>query len=134
MTKKKDYKCSECGLEIVIYKEENHELPEAECQGCHAMTMRPIGKTVPGEDSGGVITEMSFSERCDLMRKQIGKDAQIVKYLRDAPIFKSEEQYSGQHDEMKANITLAYRHLEDARMRIGKILQAAGDGISILDK
>ncbi len=35
---------------------------------------------------------------------------------------------------MKANIMLTYRHLEDARMRIGKILQAADDGVSILDK
>ncbi len=36
--------------------------------------------------------------------------------------------------EMTAKIMLAYRHLEDARMRVGKILQAAGDGVSILDK
>jgi len=78
--------------------------------------------------------EMTFNERCDLMRKQIGIDAQIIKYLKEARVFDGEEAYSGQHDEMKDNITLAYRHLEDARMRVGKILQAAGDGVSILDK
>ena len=37
-------------------------------------------------------------------------------------------------DEVIANITLAYRHLEDARMRLGKALQADDDGVSIYDK
>ena len=36
--------------------------------------------------------------------------------------------------ELQANIELIKRHLEDARMRVGKILQAADDGVSILDK
>lgn len=36
--------------------------------------------------------------------------------------------------EMIANITLAYRHLEDARMRMGKVIQAHEGGISIYDK
>jgi len=48
--------------------------------------------------------------------------------------FDNEQKYSGQFGEMKANIMLTYRHLEDARMRVGKILQAADDGVSILDK
>lgn len=38
------------------------------------------------------------------------------------------------HSEMIANAKLAYRHLEDARMRIGKCLQAYGGGVSIYDK
>lgn len=33
-----------------------------------------------------------------------------------------------------ANITLAFRHLEDARMRLGKAIQALDGGISIYDK
>ena len=36
--------------------------------------------------------------------------------------------------EVIANIMLSYRHLEDARMRLGKALQADGDGVSIYDK
>lgn len=36
--------------------------------------------------------------------------------------------------EMLANYTLAYRHLEDARMRIGKVIQALEGGVSIFDK
>lgn len=38
------------------------------------------------------------------------------------------------HSEMIANATIAYRKLEDARMRIGKCLQAHGGGVSILDQ
>lgn len=36
--------------------------------------------------------------------------------------------------EMKANIMLAYRHLEDARMRLGKVIQAQEGGVSCYDK
>lgn len=39
----------------------------------------------------------------------------------------------GSRGEALANLTLAYRHLEDARMRLGKVLEAA-DGMSILDR
>ena len=35
---------------------------------------------------------------------------------------------------MAANITLAFRHLEDARMRLGKVIQAYQGGISKFDK
>ena len=36
--------------------------------------------------------------------------------------------------EGKANVMLTYRHLEDARMRLGKVLQAEDGGVSIYDK
>jgi hypothetical protein len=36
--------------------------------------------------------------------------------------------------EVLANLTLAYRHLEDARMRLGKALQELDGGVSIYDK
>jgi len=32
-----------------------------------------------------------------------------------------------------ANLQLAHRHLEDARMRLGKVIQALEGGVSILD-
>lgn len=34
--------------------------------------------------------------------------------------------------EVAANITIAYRALEDAAMRFGKAIQASGDGVSPL--
>lgn len=36
--------------------------------------------------------------------------------------------------EMAANATLAYRHLEDASMRLGKVIQAYDGGVSVYDK
>ena len=35
---------------------------------------------------------------------------------------------------MIANTILAYRHLEDAAMRLGKALQAMNGGVSIFEK
>lgn len=71
---------------------------------------------------------------CSELRVEIKEVGQRVLMGQNVPVFDKDEAYRGQHSEMKANIMLAYRHLEDARMRIGKILQAAGDGVSILDK
>lgn len=39
-----------------------------------------------------------------------------------------------QQSEMKANIMLAYRHMEDVTMRLGKVVQAVQGGVSIYDK
>lgn len=36
--------------------------------------------------------------------------------------------------EVIANLTLAYRHLEDASMRLGKCIQAIDGGISVYDR
>lgn len=36
--------------------------------------------------------------------------------------------------EVIANIQLCYRHLEDAKMRLGKCVQALDGGVSIYDK
>ena len=36
--------------------------------------------------------------------------------------------------EMIANLTLSYRHLEDASMRFGKAIQAKDGGVSVYDK
>jgi hypothetical protein len=36
--------------------------------------------------------------------------------------------------EVIANVMLAYRHLEDASMRLGKVIQAIDGGVSVYDK
>lgn len=36
--------------------------------------------------------------------------------------------------EAMANLVLAYRHLEDASMRLGKAIQALDGGVSVYDK
>lgn len=45
-----------------------------------------------------------------------------------------EDSFPGQTGEILGQITLAFRHLEDARMRIGKVIQYSGDGVSCFDK
>ena len=78
--------------------------------------------------------EENLKETCDKLRKDIADSGVMAKDLMLHSDFDGEQSYVGQHSEMKANIMLTYRHLEDARMRVGKILQAAGDGVSLLDK
>lgn len=46
----------------------------------------------------------------------------------------NEDSFPGQTAEILGQLTLAFRHLEDARMRIGKVIQYSGDGISCFDK
>ena len=36
--------------------------------------------------------------------------------------------------EAYANVTIAFRHLEDASMRLGKVIQALDGGVSVYDK
>ena len=44
------------------------------------------------------------------------------------------EQRRENRGEMLANLTLAYRHLEDASMRLGKAIQAHDGGTSVYDR
>ena len=37
-------------------------------------------------------------------------------------------------EEVMPNLTLAYRHLEDAAMRLGKVMQALDGGTSVYDR
>lgn len=64
--------------------------------------------------------------------KQVAKD---VKFLAD--IAKKGEHVKGENEdtgEVIANLMLAYRALEDASMRLGKVLQAHDGGVSVYDK
>lgn len=47
--------------------------------------------------------------------------------------FEGEQAYVGQHHEMLAQAELALRAVEEARMRLGKVLQYGRDGKSIYD-
>lgn len=75
-----------------------------------------------------------FDAVCQNLRKTIKIIAEDVSNLHVSPSFQIEELYAGQHDEMHANITLSYRHLEDAAMRLGKAIQAYDEGKSVYDK
>lgn len=78
--------------------------------------------------------ETTIKDQSNNLRADILKITTAVNALHQSGEFKNEQSSSGQHSEMHANITLAYRHLEDARMRLGKVIQAHDGGVSCYDK
>lgn len=78
--------------------------------------------------------ESKIEEVCYEFRKKCLELEKDIRALMSHSVFKSEQERIDQHSEMKANIMLTVRHLEDARMRAGKIVQASGSGVSILPK
>lgn len=72
-----------------------------------------------------------IKQKCDIYRDLIKSSAEGVKKLKSDPHFKAD---NPSNSEMLANIMLAYRHLEDARMRLGKVIQAFDGGVSCYDK
>lgn len=61
---------------------------------------------------------------CEALRREIKVIADRLNSLR----------YQEGPGEALANATLAYRHLEDASMRLGKAIQVLDGGISVYDK
>lgn len=62
---------------------------------------------------------------CEMLRRQIKGIAEATRAL----VVPGDEQ-----GEAKANVMLAYRHLEDASMRLGKAVQAIDGGVSVYDR
>ena len=76
----------------------------------------------------------TLESQCERLRGNIKDTADEVKAMMESDAFDEEEIFTRQHSEMKANIMLSYRHLEDARMRLGKVMQQIQGGISKYDK
>lgn len=71
-----------------------------------------------------------YKADCEELRRDI---KHIADKLRR--IYRPPEPYDpSQPAEAYANATLAYRHLEDASMRLGKAIQAIDGGTSVYDK
>lgn len=68
------------------------------------------------------------------LRAQLLDIEKRVRAVADHEDFKGEQAFAGQHGEMIAQSKLALRHVEDARMRLGKVLQYGRDGVSIYDR
>ena len=73
-------------------------------------------------------------DECFILRERIENMKANIRSIKDIQISSfwnkdncTDEQFS----EMKANLMLAYRHLEDARMRLGKVVQAYDGGTSV---
>ena len=81
------------------------------------------------------LTPMQKMEaRCTEHRNAIRDLGELVRSLMVGECYNGEELFMGQHAEMKANVMLAVRHLEDARMRVGKVMQQIQGGVSIFDR
>jgi hypothetical protein len=76
----------------------------------------------------------SFDEVAKTNRTLIKGIALQVKAMHEHEQFLVYEPPTPDYDEMHANITLCYRHLEDAAMRLGKAIQAFDGGVSVYDK
>ena len=78
--------------------------------------------------------EMTVKELADELRADLKKIEDRTRLLMQHGVYQGEQAFPNQHGEMKAQTMLAVRHIEDARMRLGKVCQYADDGVSILDK
>lgn len=74
-----------------------------------------------------------FRDKINELRKEIRDIDSQVKALMNHTVFMNLPKVADS-SEMKANIMLSYRHLEDARLRLGKALQAEDGGTSVYDK
>lgn len=83
---------------------------------------------------GAVDREMTIEEKANALRQKCREIEIDIRDLMNDRTFKGEQTFPAQHGEMKSHIMLAVRHLEDARMRLGKVIQYSGDGVSIFDK
>lgn len=77
--------------------------------------------------------ETPFNERCYEMRDRLKVLARQVQGLKAHSSCSAAGKVmpGGDRGEMIANIMLAYRHLEDAAMRLGKAVQAFDGGTSV---
>lgn len=76
------------------------------------------------------ITRIANSLRVSIKNVAAGTKRTLVAMRRSDNVFKEPIDIG----EVLANLTLAYRHLEDASQRLGKVIQAADGGVSVYDK
>lgn len=96
--------------------------------------LKPKHKTIMGNETERAMSAPEFAEflRSDI--KVIEKQARSLMTWHGMVTPPTAEKMYHHEGEMKAHILLAVRHLEDARMRLGKVIQYSGDGESCYDK
>ena len=78
--------------------------------------------------------EETLEDLCNSLRTELKVIEDKVRAMKRRSEFNHKpENYPGQHDEMINQSILSVRHIEDARMRLGKVLQYSRDGVSIFD-
>ena len=73
-----------------------------------------------------------FDTECSRLRLALKESAVLVRMLMGHPYFNALPT-EADASEIKANIMLCYRHMEDAVMRLGKAIQAFDGGKSVYD-
>ncbi|HKP08334.1 MAG TPA: hypothetical protein VJU58_13860 [Microbacterium sp.] len=76
----------------------------------------------------------SIKEIATSLRKALLEIEHTVRAIKEHPEIKTPDAYPGQHGEMIAQSMLALRAIEEARMRLGKVLQYGRDGVSVYDR
>jgi len=76
---------------------------------------------------------LAEEEMLNSLRQDIKGVAQKVKDFENGIHNREEKHVEEDFGEMIANAMLAYRCLEDASMRLGKVLQAKNGGVSVYD-
>jgi len=92
---------------------------------------RETQQTTNAPDPGEVDEQLRIV--CRAYRYELLEIEKALRAMKDHPAIKHPDTYPGQRGEMIAQSMLAVRHIEDARMRLGKVLQYGRDGISIYD-
>ena len=71
---------------------------------------------------------------CNTVRADLQKHERMIRNdITDPHLLEQPDTTPGQTEEVKAQLTLALRSIESARMRLGKAIQYAGDGVSCYD-
>ncbi len=76
----------------------------------------------------------NFKESVSALRAETMLLERATRALMKHDVFNNHPPLPDEQGEMRANIMLAVRHLEDARMRMGKAIQWSEGGTSIFDK
>ena len=84
--------------------------------------------------SGGFVPPQDIIGKCNEARALMLSWEKHIHELMLCPDLSDEATPATTPGEAKSNIMLAYRHMEDARMRIGKVIQAMSGGVSVYDK
>ncbi|NDK08263.1 hypothetical protein EOM39_03355 [Candidatus Gracilibacteria bacterium] len=74
-----------------------------------------------------------ITDKCDELREKL-LDIEKETRLFSTFLRSKNHDITGDIGECIANSILSIRHIEDARMRLGKVIQYLGDGVSKFDK
>ncbi len=80
-----------------------------------------------------ITTKEDFKKRVFQLREMVKAIAEEINDLDRNKAFYDPIPTFRDVGEMRANLLLAYRHMEDARMRLGKAVQAYDGGVSCYD-